>query len=399
VRLNVKSSSGLKLPPGKTDHVEFDDDIAGFGIRLREGGSRTYVFQYRIGAKQRRIALGAVGAIDFGKARSTAKDLYAKVRLGQDPAGEKVATRAKATHLFKTLADDFLDHQRSRLRAESVPTVARYLLVHAKALHGLRVEKVTRADIAAVLGTTERASGEVSRNRVRATLMTLFAWGMAEGRADTNPVIGTSRAKEKSRDRVLSPAELRVIWQNLPDNHFGAVMKLLALTGQRASEIADLRWSEIDDGTIKLPGKRTKNSRPHDIPLSAPAAEIIDAQPRREDRDLIFGIGELGFSGWSKARAQLNAAIKKAEGKALPYWTPHDLRRSFATHAAKIGIEPHIIEAVLNHVTGHKAGVAGIYNRANYAVQIRKALDQWGEYLMAVVEGRKSKVTPLRRKA
>ena len=208
---------------------------------------------------------------------------------------------------------------------------------------------------------------------------------MGEGLVDANPVIGTNRSEEKSRDRVLSPDEFRLIWNALGSDHFAAIMKLLALTGQRAGEVAGMRWSEIDveKAMWSLPSGRTKNHRPHTVPLSAAALAILTAQERRsgsdgKPRDLIFGMGEGPFSGWSNSKEALDESLTEAAGKELPHWTPHDLRRSFATHAAGIGIQPHIIEAVLNHVSGHRAGVAGIYNRATYEPEKRAALDRVG---------------------
>ena len=232
----------------------------------------------------------------------------------------------------------------------------------------------------------------------------MYAWAIQEGMAEFNPVTGTSRAPEKSRDRVLSATEINVIWNALRDDQFGAIIKLLALTGARANEIAALRWDEVHDNMIVLPAERTKNSRSHVIPLSEPARAIINAQPQRvnvdgKTRELVFGFGKGAFAGWGKCRERLNARIKKTTGKALPHWTPHDLRRTAATMMAELGVQPHVIEAVLNHVSGHRAGVAGIYNRASYEREKAVALDLWADRLMAIVKGRKSKVTPLRREA
>jgi integrase len=222
---------------------------------------------------------------------------------------------------------------------------------------------------------------------------------MTQGLIDHNPVIGTLKNPERSRDRVLAPAELRIIWNSLADDHFGAIVKLLMLTGQRAAEVSELRWSEVDldKNIILLPAQRTKNGRAHQLPMSSGVREIIVAQPRRVTsdgrmRDLIFGIAAGPFSGWSKSKQTLDARIAAAAGNPLPDWRIHDLRRSFATHAVEIGIAPHIIEATLNHVSGHKAGVAGIYNRASYLSEKKQALALWAEHLLAVIEGRESNV-------
>jgi integrase len=404
VKLTTKSTARLTLPPGKADHIEWDDDVAGFGLRLREGGGRTYIFQYKIGPQQRRIALGATSAIDAGRARETAKNLYARVRLGQDPAADKADARIKAAETFEAISRRFLDHQRARLRPRSYLDVERHILVHAKPLHGLQMAKIERRDIASTIAAAADNAGTVTGNRVRTSISSLFSWAMMHGLVESNPVVGTMRNRERSRERVLSANELALIWNNLGDDqdHYAAVMRLLMLTGQRASEIADLRWSEIKDDTIVLPPERTKNARAHLVPLSGAARAILGVQPRRVNadglpRDLIFGIGEGGFNGWAICKTRLNERIVKAAGKPLPHWVPHDLRRTAATMMAELGVQPHVIEATLNHVSGFRAGVAGIYNRNSYAREMATALDLWAEHLMAIVEGREATVVPLHR--
>jgi integrase len=169
------------------------------------------------------------------------------------------------------------------------------------------------------------------------------------------------------------------------------IVKLLMLSGQRASEIAGLDWAEVNfkQGLIFLPGERTKNGRPHNIPMSATVKSLLQSRDQ-SDRHLIFGQGEGPFSGWSKAKT----ALDRRTGP-LKHWTVHDLRRSVATGMADIGIQPHIIEAVLNHVSGHKGGVAGIYNRSSYAAEKAQALALWDEHLTDVIQGRKSKLVAM----
>jgi integrase len=165
--------------------------------------------------------------------------------------------------------------------------------------------------------------------------------------------------------------------------------------GQRRNEIAELRWHEVDldRAVITLAGARTKNGRPHTIPLAATAREILTARWERRDPDraLVFGIGQGGFSGWADCKRQLDDEVK------LPPWVIHDLQRSVATGMNEIGIPPWVVEAVLNHASGHRAGVAGVYNRAVYETEKTTALARWDEHLMAAVEGRESNVATLRR--
>jgi integrase len=387
------------LPAGKNEIIVFDSDIHGFGVRLRAGGHRSFVFQYKLGAKHRRISIGSVAAVSLSAARDTAKDLYAAVRLGRDPAGEKQHAKSKAGETFEATAAQYLDHARRALRPRSFDDVNRHLLKHAKSLHRLRLEKISRRDIASCLASVRAHAGRIAGNRFRTSLSGFFSWTIEQGIADTNPVTGTTRVEETSRDRVLSLDELRAIWDALPDNSdYSAILKLLMLTGARAGESAGLRRDEICDSAVLLPAARTKNHREHRIPLSATAAAIVTAALKRHDakRNLVFGQGVGPFSGWSNCKEALDRRIAEMVGKPLAPWRIHDLRRSFATHAAGIGIQPHIVEAVLNHVSGYKGGVAGIYNRAAYEPEKRTALDRWAAYLLAAVEARHSNVTPLR---
>src|SRR5262249_44603410 len=178
---------------------------------------------------------------------------------------------------------------------------------------------------------------------------------LREGLIDNNPALATNKYPEQPRDRVLTSAELRTLWLALPKGDFGDIVKILILTGAREREISDLHWDEInlEKGVIELPPHRIKNRRRHTIPISNTVRAILKG---REQNGFVFGLsGTSGFSGWSRCKERLDEAIK------IPAWTIHDLRRSAATHMAEIGIQPHIVEAVLNHVSGHKGRVAGSY--------------------------------------
>jgi integrase len=422
VRLTAKGIGGLKLPAGKADQLFWDDDIPGLGLRLRAGGSRSWVFQYAIGKKQRRLSLGAATPESFtthkgqdgtGKQlgiREQAAHLHAKVKLGQDPAGEKQQARETAADTFEQVAERFLAFQKAHggkdgkgLRDSSYVEAERHLIMHAKTLHRLLLAKIQQRDIASVISAV-RVKHPVTANRVRTSLASLFSWAISEGLVAINPVSGTKRTDEKPRERVLDPSELRLIWNSLEDDHYGAIMKLLALTGQRAAEIAGMRWSEIKNGVLVLPPERTKNHREHLVPLSEPARAIIAAQPRRPGtdgqlRDLIFGHRNGPFSGWGNSKEALEQRIAEKAGQPLPHFTPHDLRRSFATHAAGLGIQPHIIEVILNHVSGFRAGIAGIYNRNPYDAEKRQALDMWAAHVDSLILGQSTKIVPLTKRA
>jgi integrase len=330
--------------------------------------------------------------------------LHARVKLGQDPAGDKAEGRRRAAETFEVVSRKFLAFQKGELRPGSYRQVERHILHHASKLNEDQLAAIDRRRVASLITDIKDESGTVTANRVGSTLSYLFTWAMGQGLAEANPVIGVAKFSEQPRERVLSDAELRLIWNAAGDDHFGAIVRLLTLTGQRADEIASLRWSEIADDVITLPPERTKNKRLHRVPLSGPAGTILAAQPRRAGddgklRDLVFGVGQRGFSGWSRCKERLDERIAAENGKPLPGWVIHDLRRSVVTGMGNLGVQPHIIEAVLNHITGSRSAISRVYNRNSYEPEKRRALDLWADHVMALVGGHRSNVAPLRRPA
>jgi integrase len=395
MKLTAKALATHKVP-NKADYIIFDDEIAGFGLRFREG-RQSWIFQYALGSGAdritRRIKIGDYPALSPAKAREEAADLHAKVHLHGDPAIERRRNRLEAGKTFEKLVQQYLDYKKDQLRPRSLAEVKRHLEVNAKPLHSLPLASVDQGAIASRLNAVAK-NGAITANRTRASLSAMFVWAMGEGLAAANPVINTNRREEKTRDRVLSDTEMRTIWQSVEDDDYGTIVKILILTGQRVNEIAGLRWSEIGKELITLPAERTKNGRAHEVPIAKTVASLLELRGKVDGRDLIFGRGGGPFSGWSKAKTALDARTGP-----LKHWTLHDLRRTAATGMAGIGIQPHIIEAVLNHVSGHKGGIAGIYNRAQYSAEKAQALARWDEHVSAVAKGRKSKVTPLRGRA
>src|SRR5215831_3385811 len=302
MRLTQASIDRLALPPGKNEVITFDDDVPGFGLRLRASGSRTFIVQYSLGGRQRRMSLGTTKILDAAKARQTARNLLAKVRLGHDPAVERAEARTRASdEPLGAIIGRFLARQERRLRPRSYGDTRRYLERHWRPLHQLHLASISRATVAARLGKIASEHGPASADRARAVLSSFFAWAIGEGLCDMNPVIGTNKHfdGERSRDRVLTDRELAAIWKALPDSDYGAIVRLLILTGQRREEIGALRWSEVDLEVreIALPAARTKNHRPHDVPLSEQALAILKSRPAHAGRDPVFGDGPRARDG------------------------------------------------------------------------------------------------------
>ncbi len=422
MELTKENVGQLRLPAGKTDHIEFDDKVPGFGVRIRAGGKRTWIFQYRVGTKQRRLKLGVVGALDADKARALAKKKHAEVELGGDPQADKVKARADAHVTLLAVAKQYLAFKLDKLKPKGSKEQKRYLEegYYWKPLHGLQIGKVTRGDVAAQLRKIAAESGGYAANRAQAALSAMYTWAIKEGLCGddpANPVANTNKqAKEAKRTRVLRDHELAEIWiVALSAGEYGRILRILMLTGQRREEIGGLRPPEIDLGNwdddfgkrlITLPAERTKNGLPHEIPLSDSVIDILKGCPRREGRQFLFGSRKGPFSGYAKAKAALDAGIVQArvelhgdEAPLLVPWRHHDLRRTFATKMGEdLGIQPHIVEAILNHVSGEaKRGVAGVYNHAIYRKEKAQALTLWAHHVASIVAGGTSNVRPLRK--
>jgi integrase len=370
----------------------WDATVKGFGARRQRDGV-FYYLRYRLGGLQRMKSIGRHGSPwTPDTARRQAKTALGKVAAGFDPFAE--ALQARAAETFGKEAQRYLERKRATMKPRSFEEVERHLTNHAKPLAKLRPAEIDRRTIAVRLAEVEVASGPVARNRVRSTLSAFFAWAITGGFIETNPVTGTGKADEGgSRERVLTEDELAEVWAALEADQFGDIVRLLILTAQRREEIGGLRWSEVDfeRGLIVLPPARTKNKRLHELPLSSGARAILERQPRRKGRDFIFGHGSGPFSGWSDSKAALDQHLLDARqarrAKPLPDFRLHDIRRTTAAIMAdRLGVLPHIIEAILNHVSGHRAGVAGVYNRATYAEATREALERWANHVEAITQ-------------
>lgn len=393
--------AALALPLGKTDLIQFDDELPGFGIRLRAGGKRVWIVQYRAGGRQRRETLGDVRKVDLRAARAVAKKRFAEVMLGGDPQKDKAEARVRAAVTVGPLTDRYLARKKPLVRANTYIADYRYLAGYWKPLHGLAVDKVDRRRVASRLSEILTEHGVTAATRARQSLSGFFAWLIGEGIAEVNPVTGTNNPGQdlRARDRVLTDLELKAIWQACRDDDFGRIVKLLMLTAARRDEIGGLRWSEIDRdrGSLDVPGARTKNHHALQLTLPPAAMAVLDTAPRRTGRDLIFGGGKGPFSAWSYSTLAMGARIAETQDGPIEAWRIHDIRRTVATGMAELGVQPHIIEAVINHRSGHKAGVAGIYNRATYEAEKRAALAIWADHLLAIVNDRETNLTLLRR--
>jgi len=335
----------------------WDEKVCGFGVRKQRRGTFYYV---RVRHQRRQIM------------RAKALELLGTLASGSDPF-----TASLAGETFGAEIERYLARKRASLAPRSYVETVRYISDYSAPLHKLPISEIDRRTIAVLLGQIETSCGAVTRNRLRSCLSAFWTWAIAEGLTELNPVTGTAKAEVAgSRERVLSAEELRKLWHALSDNRFSEIVRLLLLTAARRNEIGNLQWSEIDLSRklIVLPPDRTKNGRGLELPLSRQALAVIDRIPRRNTTPFLFSDAN-GYKGWDQDKGRLDARLGIAP------WRLHDCRRSAATYMAEIGILPHIIEAVLNHQSGHKGGVAGIYNRARYEGEMRSALQRYADWI------------------
>jgi integrase len=380
------SIASFRLGKGAKEEIIFDNgkgSAPGLGLRIREGGSRKWIFQYRFAGQQRRDTIGPATAWTLEAARKRAREMRVKVDNGVDPREEKAARIEASKTIFSSVMNDYLEARERDLKPRSYTECKRHLEKHWKPLHKLAIANITRATVAGRLREIAKSSGPVAADRARSSLSAMFAWAIGEGLCDENPVNGTNKnSEDNERERVLTDNELVAVWKASPENHYGYIIKLLILTGQRRDEIGSLRRSEIDRDAkmLRLPAERVKNNRPHNVPLPNLAIKILDSVGEREGRDLVFGSGEGGYSGWSHSKELMDKELSLKHA-----WTLHDLRRTVRTGMGRLGIAPHAAEAVLNHLP---AKLIRTYDKNTYEPEKRQALDLWAAHVEALIAGK-----------
>lgn len=395
--------------PGSTRREIPDGGCKGLYLVIQPSGKRSWAVRYRHKGKPRKLTLD--GFPPLATARKLA--MAAMENPEHDPAAEKRAKKAaqkdeaqSKRDLFPEIVETYLKHyaegRATRKNAKPKPrTVAetkRLLdqLTTPEVWGTKRIQDIAKRDVIELLdGIVDRGAPYVA-NRTYAAISPLFAWAARRDIIDVSPVVW-NKAAEEARERHLSADEVKLFWQATEalGHPFKAIFRLLLLTGQRKSEVTEMTDDELDlDKRLWTIGAdRTKNRREHVIPLSDPVLAILKAAPRIEnDRGLIFTTnGETPPSGFTKPVELCRAKMNELAGETLPRWSLHDLRRTVSTMMNdELAIDPHIVEAVLNHVSGSRAGVAGTYNRAGYLKQKQSALEAWGRYVESLMSGKAS---------
>jgi len=375
-----------KCAPRSRRFEIWDARLPGFGLRVSPLGRKSFVLLYRHKGRARRLTLGRYPILSLSEARNRAIEALALVARDLDPQADKAAERSNTR--FAGVVEQFLrtycqEHNRASTRRET----RRLLEARFVSRWGTRdLRDIGKADVLEIVDQALRDGTPSAANHALATIRVFFNWCLDRGLIDDNPCSRLKApAKLVTRDRILSDTELVGIWNAATSSGFpfGTIAQLLLLTAQRRNEVVSMRWPDLDleGGLWTIPGDLTKNGVAHAVPLVPEVVDILASIPRTHDV-LIFpsraGNGRC-FSGFSNSKRRLSAAAGVAA------FTLHDLRRTAATRLASLGVAPHVIERLLNHVTGVLGGIAGVYNRFKYRDEMREALVLWTRHVRQLV--------------
>lgn len=433
----AKALTAVALATMKSDpkkRLEIPDGVlTGLYFVVQPSGRKSWAVRYRANGRPRKLVLGSylagedrdAAGKELKKIRLEASNVLDRARTGEDPAAEKQVMRRNRSagdqdpDLFDTAARNFiLRHSKAKNRAwklqarmlglipdkskpDAIDDPKAFLAVRTGMVDKwghLRLAQVTRSQIVGHIdGVADRAP--ILANRHLAALRTFFRWAVKRGLVTQSPCeLIDPPGAEKSRERYLADSEVRAFWEaaTAVGWPFGQAMQLMLLTGARREEVGGMTWAEVDleKAVWALPGERTKNGRPHDVPLSKPATAILKAIPRTSGAFVFTTTGKSAVSGWSRAKARLDRLMlerlkKEAADRGespdkvtLERWTIHDLRRTAATHMAALEISIPVIERALNHVSGTFRGVVATYNRHQYFEERRVALESWAQRVL-----------------
>jgi len=372
--LTTKTVEALKPAHAKRYEVR-DAKTTGLILRVSVSGSKVFNFSGRVNGKRRRIKIGSYPAVSLSDARMKVREIQRNIDFGTLDLRKPEPELAKQT--LGDIIPQFIELYAKPNTKDWKGTQS--VLRKFEGLYKKPINEIKRGDVVRVLDGIVAKGTPTRANRALAAIKKLMNWCVDRDMLEASPV-ATLRppTKETARDRVLTNDELRTIWHAANDEGFpfAQFVQLLMLTGQRRGEISGMRWSEIDlnEAVWTLPASRVKNGRLHIVPLPQMAIDILRSTSRFLESDLVFTTnGKTPISGFGRLKPRLALALPKdTEG-----WRFHDLRRTASTEMARIGVMPHVIDAVTNHKYGVVSGVGATYNRYTYLNEKREALDRW----------------------
>ena len=389
-----------RAPKGK--RIErFDSGADGLCLRITDRGTKTWCISYHFpeedgGTKHHRFTIGGWPAIGVAEARGQARLIKSQARTGIDPkaareearASERAKTKTKARKTFKVIAENYIDLEVPGLsRGAEAESIIRKRLVPKWG--DRQATDLNRSDLTEITDLLKKGGSPMAARHVHETARRIFNWALDRGDIEISPFSSMQPpAKKVARDRAFEDHEIKALWSawTEQDYNFGLIQQLLLLLGQRRSEVAELRWSEIDLDKREwtIPAARSKSNRKHIVPLPDAAFDILESLPRFNEGDCIFTTsgGRQPVRGFSKAKIRTDQILTEHD-TAIENWRVHDLRRTCRTGLARLGVPEVVSERVLNH---QAQGLAKVYNQHEYLAEKRDALTQWAQEVRNIVE-------------
>jgi len=374
------------LKAATKDTVYWDAGLPGFGVKVTPRGRKVFVVLYRIGgagSRLRKYTIGPYGRVTLQMARAEAQKVLAARLEGRDPATEKrESKRRMTTDRVDDLIELFIVQHISRTRKAA--EIARLLRREVVTRWGNRcVHAIGKRDIVELASEIAQRGTPMAANTLLKVIKTFLNWCVGRAVIDGSPAEGVPLpGKEVARDRVLTNNELASVIRAARQigGAYGGIVEMLALTGQRREEVAQMVWDEIDfnSRTWTLPGSRTKNGKPHIVHLSEPSIKLIKRTSR-------LGSYVFSISGVRPFRNFTNAKRALDELSGVTDWRLHDLRRTCVSGMARLGVPPHVADKILNHQSGTISGVAAVYQRHDFLAERKLALERWGQYIETLV--------------
>jgi integrase len=358
-------------PPEAGQKTFYDEALPGFGVRVSQGGSKSFVVMF--GKSRQLKTLGRYPDMTLADARRAAKRHQSGEALLELPPPEKPPSIS-----FDEARERFLKDSDRRNKSSTAGEYRRLLKRHFHFEKNLR--DITRQDVMSVIERLNQTGSEPRHAFI--AIRTIMNWCHRNGMIDASPV-PPLKFKAQSRARILTDVELCKVWRRALEfgYPYGSIIQLLILTGQRRGEISGLRWKWITNNEIIFPQGFAKNSREHRLPIGDWTKRLLNELPQFSEMVFPSRYEEIrNFSGWSKAKRQFDRDIDVRD------YVLHDLRRTFSSNLAKLGTPIHVTEKLLNHVSGTLSGVAAVYNRYTYLPEMRQAMEAHEAHLHNLFE-------------
>jgi integrase len=374
------------LKAASKDTIYWDAGLPGFGVKVTPRGRKVFVVLYRIGgagSRLRKYTIGPYGRVTLQMARAEAQKVLAARLEGRDPATEKRESKRRMTaDRVDDLIEVFIVQHVSKTRKAA--EISRLLRREVVSRWGNRcVHAIGKREIVELASEIAQRGTPIAANTLLKVIKTFLNWCVGRAIIDASPAEGVPLpGKEVARDRVLTNNELASVIRAVRQigGAYGGIVEMLALTGQRREEVAQMVWDEIDfnSRTWTLPGSRTKNAKPHIVHLSEACIKLIKRASRLGS--YVFSIsGVKPFQNFTNAKRVLD------ELSGVTGWRLHDLRRTCVSGMARLGVPPHVADKILNHQSGTISGVAAVYQRHHFLAERKLALERWGQYIETLV--------------